>query len=281
MKCPFCIKVCTTCNKILVANEINFNKKKNGKFGLESKCKKCRKEYQKEWREENKEYYKEWREENKEYYKEYQKQWREENEEYIREYKQQYYEDNKDDIKEYKKQWYEENKEYCKEQRRKYYKNNKNNIKENVKQWRENNPEKVKQWRENNPEKVKQWRENNPEKVFNQHQRRRQLEEEQGNGISKEQWLEMMEFFDWECAYSGIEFSSYNKDKDRTIDHIIPLSEGGENEIWNLIPMYMPYNSSKGTSNMEDWYMEQDFFDIDRLLKIYEWIEYAWSKWGK
>ena len=68
MKCPFCIKVCTTCNKILVANEINFNKKKNGKFGLESKCKKCRKEYQKQWREENKEYYKEWREENEEYF---------------------------------------------------------------------------------------------------------------------------------------------------------------------------------------------------------------------
>ena len=270
MKCPFCIKVCTTCNKILVANEINFNKKKNGKFGLESKCKKCRKVYQKQWREENKEYYKEWREENEEYYKEYQKQWREENEEYIRDYKQQYYEDNKDDIKEYEKQWYEENKEYCKEQRRKYYKNNKNNIKENVKQWRENNPE-----------KVKQWRENNPEKVFNHHQRRRQLEEEQGNGITKEQWLEMMQFFNWKCAYSGIEFSSYNKDKDRTIDHIIPLSEGGENEIWNLVPMYMPYNSSKGTSNMEDWYIEQDFFDVDRLLKIYEWIEYAWNKWNK
>ena len=213
MKCPFCIKVCTTCNKILVANEINFNKKKNGKFGLESKCKKCRKEYQKQWREENKEYYK--------------------------------------------------------EQRRKYYKNNKNNIKENVKQWRENNPE-----------KVKQWRENNPEKVFNHHQRRRQLEEEQGNGITKEQWLEMMQFFNWKCAYSGIEFSSYNKNKDRTIDHIIPLSEGGENEIWNLVPMYMPYNSSKGTSNMEDWYIEQDFFDVDRLLKIYEWIEYAYNKWN-
>ena len=40
--CPFCIKVCTKCGKILVANEINFNKNKNGKWGLDSKCNECR-----------------------------------------------------------------------------------------------------------------------------------------------------------------------------------------------------------------------------------------------
>ena len=31
MKCPFAIKVCTKCKKILVANEINFRKKKDGR----------------------------------------------------------------------------------------------------------------------------------------------------------------------------------------------------------------------------------------------------------
>ena len=49
----------------------------------------------------------------------------------------------------------------------------------------------------------KEYRENNPEKIFNQNNKRRLREESQGNGITKEQWLEMMEFFQWTCAYSG------------------------------------------------------------------------------
>ena len=86
----------------------------------------------------------------------------------------------------------------------------------------------------------------------------------------------MMEFFEWKCAYSGITLSK----EIRSIDHIISLSEGGEHEIWNCIPMYMPYNSSKKNKDMVTWYKQQDFFDIDRLMKIYEWQEYAFEKWG-
>ena len=85
-----------------------------------------------------------------------------------------------------------------------------------------------------------------------------------------------MEFFDWRCAYSGIPLDKNN----RSIDHIMSLNKDGENEIWNCVPMLHNYNCSKNNKNMEDWYMEQDFFDIDRLLKIYEWIEYAWNKWN-
>ena len=41
MKCPYCIKVCNKCGEILVANNMNFAKQKKGKYGLESRCKKC------------------------------------------------------------------------------------------------------------------------------------------------------------------------------------------------------------------------------------------------
>ena len=87
----------------------------------------------------------------------------------------------------------------------------------------------------------------------------------------------MMDFFEWRCAYSG-KYIGGNSNK-RTIDHIIPLSLGGEHEIWNCVPMYANYNYSKYNKNMEDWYMQQEFFDINRLLKIYKWIEYAYNKW--
>ena len=141
---------------------------------------------------------------------------------------------------------------------------------------------KCKQYYNDNKEEVleyhKKYYDDNPHIRFNNHIRRRQLEEQQGNGITKEQWLEMMQFFDWKCAYSG-EYIGNNSEY-RTIDHIISLSNGGLNEPWNCVPMLRNLNSSKYTSNMEDWYIEQDFFDIDRLLKIYEWIEYSYKKWG-
>ena len=86
MKCPFCIKICSKCKKILVASTINFNKKKNGKWGLASKCKECIKKYSKQRYKDNKdkilEYSKQHYEDNKNYYK----QWRENNKEYIKEY---------------------------------------------------------------------------------------------------------------------------------------------------------------------------------------------------
>lgn len=86
----------------------------------------------------------------------------------------------------------------------------------------------------------------------------------------------MMKFFNWRCAYSG-EMLGDN----RTIDHIVPLSKGGEHEIWNCVPMNKGYNSSKHTSDMLEWYRNQSFYSEERLNKIYEWIEYAKDKWGK
>lgn len=231
MKCPFCIKVCSKCKRILVANNSNFHRIKGGKYGLNSVCKACKKKYV-ESNESYKEYQKQWHKENVSRYKEYRNNWRKENEPHLKEHQKKYQ-------KEYQKEWYKKNKE----EKKKY---------------------------------VKQWREENSEKVFNYNNKRRQREENQGNGITKEQWLEMMEFFDWKCAYSG-EYIGNNSEL-RTIDHIIPLSKGGLNEPWNCVPMCRSYNISKHVENMEDWYVEQNFFDIDRLLKIYEWIEYAYNK---
>ena len=112
---------------------------------------------------------------------------------------------------------------------------------------------------------------------FNRACRRRQRAEQQGNGITKDQWVDMMKFFGWKCAYSGI---NLNRDN-RTTDHIIPLAKGGANEIWNCVPMYGPYNFSKQDKDFEDWYPQQDFYDENRLSKINEWQEYAYNKWSK
>lgn len=158
---------------------------------------------------------------------------------------------------------------------------------ERHKQWCENNKEKVteyqKQYREDNKDKRheqnKQYRQTPQGQVvyFNSRQRRRTKEEQQGSGITKDQWLELMSFFDWKCAYSG---ETLTKDT-RSIDHIVPLNSNGDNMIWNCVPMTRSLNSSKNSKDMLEWYKEQDFYDPSRLQKIYDWQEYAYNKWGK
>lgn len=195
MNIPYAFKKCSKCGEWLVANNYNFKKKKGYKWGLYSQCKKCEKEYNKEYYENNKEYFKEYRENNKEHYKEYRK--------------------------------------------------------------------------------------NNPQLVFNYRNKRRNRLENQGRGIDKIQWYEMMMFFDFKCAYSGEKMESNNNVNGRTIDHILALDNGGLNEIWNLIPMVKSYNSSKNKRvDVMNWYMEQEYFNIDRLNKIVEWQIYAYEKWG-
>ena len=182
-----------------------------------------------------------------------------------------YREENKDEINKRRKIYREENKEIISERDKKYRINNKEKVRIRKHKYYINNSEYIKN-------KFKNWHKNNPEKVFNSHSKRREKEENQGNGFTKEQWKEMMDFFEWKCAYSG-EYLGGDSDK-RSIDHIVPLNNNGEHEIWNLVPMHFNYNSSKRDKNMLDWYMQQDYFDIDRLIKIYEWRIYAFNKWS-
>lgn len=96
MKCPFCVKVCTKCNRILVAYTGNFGKQKGGKYELDSICKECRKAYAKQ-------HYRD----NIDKYKAYRKQHYQDN----IDKEKAYYQDNIDKIKayykEYAKQYYD------------------------------------------------------------------------------------------------------------------------------------------------------------------------------
>ena len=284
MKCPFCMKICSKCKRLLVANSMNFVKKKHGKYGLNTNCKKCRNEYRKNNKNQLKKQKKIYYESNKEYFKEKHKEYYENNKEEIKKRNKQYYDDNKEEIKKQNKQYRDKHKDEIKEYNKQYNKKHEEDIKEYMKKYREKyekeKKEYDKRYREENKDKIKNYMEQyykeNPDKFFNYNNKRRSKEENQGNGITKEQWLEMMEFFEFKCAYSG---KSLNKDN-RSIDHIIPLFNEGEHEIWNCIPMLKNLNSSKGINDMLDWYQQQDFYSEERLNKIYKWIEYAYKRWS-
>ena len=334
MNIPYVFKRCTKCGEWLVASTYNFNKMKNGKYGLQPKCNTCRKEYRnankekislqnKAYRENNKEHLKKiakiYYEENKDKISERGKKYREINKDKISEREKKYREANKEKKLEYGKTYYNLNKERIAKYQKEYRKNNNNKVAEYQKKYREANKERIseyhKQYYEKNKEKLlisfKNYNELNKEKIkiqrkkryklnkekileyhkqyyktpqgqtcqFNASSRRRLREENQGNGITPEQWLECMKFFDFKCAYSGKYIGG--ESEHRTIDHIYPISKGGEHEIWNVVPMYDSYNYSKHNKEFLEWYNEQTFFSEERLQKIYEWQEYAYNKWHK
>ena len=264
MNIPYVMRKCTKCGRWLVASTVNFGKAKNGKYKLNSKCKEC-------WNKKNKQ----WIEANRDKVTEYKKQWRKANPEYNKQYRQA----NRDKLLEQKKRWRKANPEYYKQ----YRQANRDKLFEYHKEYYEANKKKIleykKQWKDANPEYYKQYYQTPQGQVvrFNSSQRRRIKEEQQGSGITKDQWLEMMKFFDFRCAYSGETLSKNT----RSIDHIVPIDVGGDHMIWNCVPMLRSLNSSKNSKDMLEWYKEQSFYDPKRLAKIYEWQEYAYNKWGK
>ena len=253
MNTPYVFKKCSKCGKWLVANTVNFNKAKGCKDGLRGACKICQKKYKKQYREQN-----------KETIAKHNKQYREQNKEVITKRKKEYYKANKKAILEQHKIYREANKEAKAKHDKEYYEANKEAIKERVRRY-------GKQYNQTPQGQIV---------AFNSRNRRRAKEQEQGSGITKEQWLECMKFFDWKCAYSGKCLGGSNNKK-RSIDHIIALNNGGVNEVWNLVPMIKSLNSSKQDRDMMTWYTKQDFFSEERLNKIKDWQEYAYNKWGK
>lgn len=266
MKCPYCIKVCTKCGKLLVANEMNFHKDKAGKYGLKAICKECQRRKDKQYREEH-----------RKEIKEKKKQWYLDNKDKHKQYCEQYYENNKNEILEKHKQWREDKKEQIADKRKQYRQNNKNKIAEYNKQYREQHKEEIaeyqKQWRQDNSEYFKQWFKDNPHVAFNNNIKHRHG---LNSNITKEQYYEILEYFGYKCAYCGCDLDSDN----RTLDHVIPLSKGGAVDPWCIVPCCGSCNSSKKDKNYLLWLDEKEMVDIEKIEKIYKWIEFAFDKYN-
>jgi len=67
------------------------------------------------------------------------------------------------------------------------------------------------------------------------------------------------------CAYCG-----ENKDQ-MTIDHVIPQSLGGTDELMNVVCCCEDCNRDKSHTEVEIWYFQQYFFSQERWDIIEEW----------
>lgn len=64
--------------------------------------------------------------------------------------------------------------------------------------------------------------------------------------ITPEQWWARIEQFHGKCAYCK------KKPKRMTLDHVVPLSRGGQHTIQNSVPCCQSCNSAKGNKTLEE-----------------------------
>lgn len=103
------------------------------------------------------------------------------------------------------------------------------------------------EWQRANPEKARL----NSKRTI--HKRRALLHGSQSPGFTSAQWCQMVEHFGGRCAYCG--------GPGTTIDHVVPISAGGRDEIQNVLPACKRCNASKGSRKLETWLLKKGLSD--------------------
>jgi prophage antirepressor-like protein len=93
-----------------------------------------------------------------------------------------------------------------------------------------------------------------------------------GFGSNNIEWTRVLNEFEHRCAYCGI-----HEDETKLMpEHIVPQSVMSTIDptkvdlVGNIVPACGKCNGSKGTRDMEEWYMSQPYYSPGRLRKIKE-----------
>lgn len=74
----------------------------------------------------------------------------------------------------------------------------------------------------------------------------------------------LIEKWNNQCCYCGYT----QKHKELTIDHVIPISKGGNDSYENQVPCCRLCNLSKGDKAVRQWYFDRDEYSTERWNKI-------------
>ena len=151
--------------------------------------------------------------------------------------------------KAYRAAYYETHKERLKAYARKYYEIHKEEQRAVHRKWLEAHEEEQKAYRAAHEEMAAcghKWQQANPEKVAVHWQKRKARKLGAGGSFTAEEFQALCEKAGNRCLCCG-------SSGPLTIDHIVPLSRGGSNNIENIQPLCQSCNSSKGTKTINYW----------------------------
>jgi 5-methylcytosine-specific restriction endonuclease McrA len=116
--------------------------------------------------------------------------------------------------------------------------------KDRVVQWKTSHPER---WREIQRAAGAKYQRANPA-VSREIVRRRQLRLSSiEKTLTANEWHSICSFYGWGCAYCG------DTERKITIDHVVPISRGGNHAADNVVPCCKPCNCAKGGRTPEEW----------------------------
>ena len=150
------------------------------------------------------------------------------------------YEKNKEKIKARVRKYNKEHPEKVKAYKKKYYEKNKEKIKARVRKYNKEHPEKVKT-------SNKKWQKANLEQCKIDEHKRRTRKKGNGGSYTIEEIAKLRKKSKGICK--GYNRKSHYVSEDKlTIDHIIPVSNGGTSNIDNIQLLCKSCNCSKGTN---------------------------------
>lgn len=116
------------------------------------------------------------------------------------------------------------------------------------------------EWYKRSVAKLLQWKKDNPERVYLQQRilKNRRLKRMLENGthdFTHEQWLSLIDFWDYTCAYCDKRGGNLER------DHVVPLAKGGEHTLSNIVPSCPSCNRKKETLDMRTWLNDEQRYE--------------------
>lgn len=147
------------------------------------------------------------------------------------------------------REWHHQNKELKNNRTKQWAAQNPEKRKEINRRWRKANSsylaERMVQYRKNNPDSYKNWVKDNPEMARANWAKRRARElNATTHHISQKEIRRMYKSPCFYCKETG---------KKMHLDHVIPISRGGNHSIGNLVPACWKCNQSKNNKTIMEW----------------------------
>ena len=180
-----------------------------------------------------------------------------------------YYDRNRDKLLQQATDYALTNRDKQNAQKLEYYRQHKEQFHEKHREYCEDNPEKVK-------EDYKAWQKKNPDKCRDYNLKHRQ------HDITEKEWMSCLNAFDNTCAYCGLPIEKHIVKRNGKYIimnfHKEHVDDKGYNDLRNAVPSCQRCNSGKHQDSLEEWYLKQKFFSIDRYIKIMWWINEGYKE---